>query len=57
LVAALRAAVSPAKGPAKAGPFFCSLVIYWYFAEVSKLNANIGVSAAENRAAGAREHA
>ena len=32
-------------------------VIYWYFAEVQKLNANVGVSEAEKRAAKAKEHA
>jgi nicotinamidase-related amidase len=32
-------------------------VIYWYFAEVPKLNANVGVSGAEKRAAKAMEHA
>lgn len=32
-------------------------VIYWYFAEVPKLNANVGVSGAEKRAAKAGEHA
>jgi nicotinamidase-related amidase len=32
-------------------------VIYWYFAEVPKLNANVGVSEAEKRAAKAMEHA
>jgi nicotinamidase-related amidase len=32
-------------------------VIYWYFAEVPKLNANVGVSEAEKRAAMAMEHA
>jgi len=31
-------------------------VIYWYFGEVSKLNANVGVSGVEKRAAGVREH-
>src|SRR5580698_9076650 len=30
-------------------------VIYWYFAEVQKLNANIGVSEVEKQAAGAKE--
>lgn len=32
-------------------------VIYWYFAEVAKLNANVGVSEAEKRAAKAMERA
>jgi nicotinamidase-related amidase len=32
-------------------------VIYWYFAEVPKLNANVGVSEAEKRAVTAKEHA
>jgi nicotinamidase-related amidase len=32
-------------------------VIYWYFAEVPKLPANVGVSEAEKQAARAREHA
>lgn len=32
-------------------------VIYWYFAEVSKLNADVGVSRVEKEAAGVREHA
>jgi len=32
-------------------------VIYWYFAEVQKLNANVGVSEVEKQAARAREHA
>jgi hypothetical protein len=32
-------------------------VIYWYFAAVPKLNANVGVSGAERQAVKAREHA
>src|SRR5262249_2749187 len=32
-------------------------VIYWYFAEVSKLNANVGVSEVEKQAAKAKEYA
>jgi nicotinamidase-related amidase len=32
-------------------------VIYWYFAEVPKLKANVGVSEAEKQAVRAREHA
>lgn len=32
-------------------------VIYWYFAEVPKLNANVGVSEVEKQAAKAGEHA
>ena len=32
-------------------------VIYWYFAEVTKLKADVGVSEVENQAAKAREHA
>src|ERR1700752_4451093 len=32
-------------------------VIYWYFAEVPKLNANVGVSEAEQQAVRDREHA
>lgn len=32
-------------------------VIYWYFAEVQKLNANVGVSEVEKQAARATEHA
>ena len=32
-------------------------VIYWYFAEVSKLKANVGVSEAEKEAVRDREHA
>jgi nicotinamidase-related amidase len=32
-------------------------VIYWYFAEVQKLNANVGVSGAEQQAAKATGHA
>lgn len=32
-------------------------VIYWYFAEVAKLNANVGVSETEKRAAKAMERA
>jgi nicotinamidase-related amidase len=32
-------------------------VIYWYFAEVTKLKADIGVSEVEKQAAGALEHA
>jgi nicotinamidase-related amidase len=32
-------------------------VIYWYFAEVPKLKANVGVSEAEKQAVKAREHA
>lgn len=32
-------------------------VIFWYFAEVAKLNANVGVSEAEKRAAKAMERA
>jgi Isochorismatase family len=32
-------------------------VIYWYFAEVSKLKADIGVSEVEKQAAAAQEHA
>lgn len=32
-------------------------VIYWYFAEVAKLNGNVGVSEAEKRAAKAMERA
>jgi nicotinamidase-related amidase len=32
-------------------------VIYWYFAEVTKLNANVGVSEVEKKAARALEHA
>lgn len=31
-------------------------VIYWYFAEVQKLKANVGVSEAEKQAVRAREH-
>jgi hypothetical protein len=30
--------------------------IYWYVTEASTLNADVGVSAVEKRAAGAREH-
>jgi len=32
-------------------------VIYWYFAEVQKLKANVGVSEAERQAVRDREHA
>ena len=32
-------------------------VIYWYFAEVTKLNANVGVSEVEKQAATAKEYA
>jgi nicotinamidase-related amidase len=32
-------------------------VIYWYFAEVSRLNANVGVSEVEKQAAKAKEYA
>lgn len=32
-------------------------VIYWYFAEVQRLNANVGVSEVEKQAARATEHA
>jgi len=32
-------------------------VIYWYFAEVTRLKADIGVSEVEKQAASAREHA
>src|ERR1700704_6633566 len=32
-------------------------VIYWYFAEVTKLKADVGVSEVEKQAAGALEHA
>ena len=32
-------------------------VIYWYFAEVAKLNANVGISEVEKRAVKASDHA
>jgi isochorismate hydrolase len=32
-------------------------IIYWYFAEVPKLNANVGVTEVEKQAAKAGEHA
>jgi len=31
-------------------------IIYWYFGELLKMNANVGVSGAEKRAVGAAEH-
>jgi hypothetical protein len=36
---------------------FAREVIYWYFAEVTKLKANVGVSEVEKQAAGVGERA